>query len=115
MAYDKPDQRRFRRAVIDFPITVIVPGDELVLAGAAIDLSASGVRVATSTDLPAGQSVAMRFVIPKSDREALVMGRIVLTYFDASARRYTHGVVFTRIAPEDRAEIERLVAVLDPA
>lgn len=90
-------------------MTVIVPGGELIVAGAALDLSAGGVRVATSTDLPAGQSIAMRFTIPNSERQALVLGRIVLSYFDAASKCYTHGVAFTRIAPQDQADIARLV------
>jgi c-di-GMP-binding flagellar brake protein YcgR len=113
VADDKPDSRRFRRAEVDFPMTVIVPGEELILAGSAIDLSTGGVRVATSADLPAGQSIVMRFVIPKSDRETLIMGKVVMSYFDAATNRYTHGVAFTRIAPEDQAEISKLVSVED--
>jgi cystathionine beta-lyase family protein involved in aluminum resistance len=109
MPSDKVSRRQFRRATVDFPMTVIVPGGELVLTGSALDLSAGGMRVATATDLPAGQSIVMRFVIPKSDREALVLGRVVLSYFDAATKRYTHGIAFTRIAPEDQEHIAKLV------
>ncbi len=90
-------------------MTVIVPGGELVLSGSALDLSAGGVRVATATDLPAGQSIVMRFVIPKTDREALVLGKVVLSYFDNARKRFAHGVAFTRIAPEDQESIAKLV------
>jgi c-di-GMP-binding flagellar brake protein YcgR len=106
---ENPSRRRFRRAAVDFPMTVILPGDELVLSGSALDLSAGGVRVATSTDLPAGKKVMIRFVLPKSDREAIVLGRVVLSYFDAKTQRYAHGVAFTQISPEDQAYIAQIL------
>lgn len=107
--HEGPSRRRFRRAAVDFPVTVIVPGNELVLYGDALDLSAGGVRVATKSDLPAGQSILMRFTIPSCEREALVRGRIVLSFFDAASKCYAHGVAFTQISPEDQAEIAKLL------
>ncbi|HEY9084920.1 MAG TPA: PilZ domain-containing protein [Candidatus Tyrphobacter sp.] len=109
---ESPSRRRFRRASVDFPVTVIVPGNELVLSGSALDLSVGGVRVATRSDLPAGQNIVLRFTLPKSDREALVRGRIVLSFFDAATKRYAHGIAFTQIAPEDQ---EGIVKMLDGA
>lgn len=106
---ESPNRRRFRRASVDFPMTVIIPGHELVLSGSALDLSVGGIRVATPTDLPAGQSIMLRFVLPSSDREALVRGRIVLSFFDASTKHYAHGIAFTQIAPQDQEEIVRFV------
>lgn len=88
-------------------MTVIVPGNELVLDGNALDLSGGGIRVATKSDLPAGQSVLMRFAIPGTQREALVRGRIVLSFFDAASKCYAHGVAFTQISSEDQAAIEK--------
>jgi len=52
---DHSHERRFFRAIVDFPVTIIVPGHELVLSGAAVDLSRGGMRITTTTDLPAGQ------------------------------------------------------------
>ena len=107
--HEGPSRRRFRRATITFPVSVIVPGSELVLYGDALDLSAGGVRVATKSDLPAGQSILMRFTIPNTEREVLVRGRIVLSFFDAGTKCYAHGVAFTQIAPDDQAAIEKLL------
>ncbi len=104
-----PSRRRFRRAAVGFPVTVIVPGHELVYSGDALDLSIGGIRVATQTDLPAGQSIVLRYTLPKGDREALVRGRIVLSFFDAATKRYAHGVAFTQIAPEDQDGIVKML------
>jgi hypothetical protein len=107
--HENPSRRRFRRVAVDFPMTVIVPGSELVLPGDALDLSAGGVRVAMQSDLPAGQSVLLRFVLPGGEREALVRGRVVLSFFDATTKRYAHGIAFTQIAPDDQASIAKLL------
>jgi hypothetical protein len=102
-------QRRFARAAVDFPVTVIVPGHELILSGTAIDLSGGGLRVATPSDLPSGQSVMMRFVLPGGTRELLVRGKIVLSFYDATTRCYAHGVAFTQYAQNDQDEIVAFV------
>ena len=102
-------QRRFVRAPVDFPVTVIVPGHELILSGRAIDLSGGGLRVATPSDLPSGQSVVMRFLLPTSTREILVRGRIVLSFYDATTRKYAHGVAFTQYAQPDQETIVQYV------
>ena len=112
--YEGPNRRRFRRAAVDFPVTVILPGQELVIEGRALDLSAGGLRVATLSDLPAGQSIVLRFVLPNSEHEGIVRGRIVLSFFDAAMKQYAHGIAFTRIAPESRDEIEKLLDEKNP-
>jgi PilZ domain len=76
-------ERRHLRVNADFPATVILPGHELVLGGTALDLSSGGMRVATTTDLPSGQAIVLRFTLPGQDRELIVRGRIVLSFFDA--------------------------------
>ncbi len=108
---ESENRRRFRRAAVDFPVTIIVPGSELVLDGGALDLSAGGVRIGMKTDLPAGQAILLRFALPGSAREALVRGRIVLSFFDAKTKCYAHGVAFTQIAPDDQAAITKLLDV----
>ncbi|HEY8322074.1 MAG TPA: PilZ domain-containing protein [Candidatus Baltobacteraceae bacterium] len=102
---DQAHQRRYFRASVDFPATVIVPGGELVLIGRAIDLSGGGMRVATASELPPGQAVVLRFHLPGNEREMLIRGKVVLSFFDASRREYAHGVVFTRYAQPDQDEI----------
>lgn len=80
-----------------------------MLSGSALDLSAGGVRVATSSDLPAGQSILLRFMLPDRGREVLVRGRVVLSFFDATMKRYAHGIAFTQIAPDDQTAIEKML------
>jgi c-di-GMP-binding flagellar brake protein YcgR len=106
---ETPSRRRTRRTATDFPVTVIIPGGELILPAAALDLSAGGIRVATASDLPTGQKIAMRFTLPRDDREVLALGRIVLSYFEAQQKRYLHGVAFTQISHDDQARIAAFV------
>jgi c-di-GMP-binding flagellar brake protein YcgR len=104
-------QRRFSRTSVDFPVTVIVPGGELVLAGAAIDLSAGGMRVAMPSDVPPGQTIVLRFTLPDSAHEILLRAKVVLSFFDAASKRYAHGIVFTQYAQPDQ---EAIAAYLTP-
>ncbi len=111
---DHLHERRFFRAIADFPVTIIVPGHELVLSGAAVDISRGGMRVSTTTDLPAGQPIVLRFTLPASDREMLVRAKIALTFFDASTKRYAHGVAFTQYTSGDHEKIAAFVASKQP-
>jgi hypothetical protein len=111
---DRSHERRFYRADVDFPVTIIVPGHELVLSGDAVDLSKGGLRVTTTTDLPAGQPIVLRFTLPNSDREMLVRAKIALSFFDAAAKRYAHGVAFTQYAASDHDRISAFVAEREP-
>lgn len=104
-----PQQRRFFRASVDFPVTVIVPGGELVMYGSAVDLSGGGLRVLTKNDLAAGQTVTLRFNLPEYEREIMARGRAVLSFFDASRQQFAHGVAFTQIAPPDQAAIAEYI------
>lgn len=107
---ERTPERKFLRVNADFPATVILPGHELVLAGRALDVSRGGMRVATATDLPPGQTIVLRFAFPGQQRELLVRGRIVLSFFDAGAKQYAHGVAFTQYAPADQSAIEQFIA-----
>jgi c-di-GMP-binding flagellar brake protein YcgR len=100
-----PQQRRFFRATVDFPVTVIVPGGELVMYGSAVDLSGGGVRVITHNDLNAGQNVTLRFTLPESGHEMMVRGRVVLSFYDAGKQKFAHGIAFTQIAAADQSAI----------
>jgi c-di-GMP-binding flagellar brake protein YcgR len=100
-----PQQRRFFRAPVDFAVTVIVPGGELVMYGNAVDLSGGGLRVVTKNDLSAGQNVTLRFTLPDTDREMMVRARVVLSFFDAGKQQFAHGVAFTQIAAADQGSI----------
>ena len=107
---EQAPERKFLRVNADFPATVILPGHELILAGKAVDLSGGGMRVVTPTDLPSGQTIVLRFSLPGHERELLVRGRIVLSFYDASAKQYAHGVAFTQYAPNDQEAIADFIA-----
>ena len=111
---DRSHERRFYRADADFPVTVIVPGHELVLSGDAVDISKGGMRVTTTTDLPAGQPIVLRFTLPASDREMLVRAKVALTFFDAAAKRYAHGVAFTQYTASDFERISNFISEREP-
>jgi PilZ domain len=107
-------ERKFFRAAVDFPVTIIVPGYELVLSGDAVDLSRGGVRITTTTDLPAGQPIVLRFTLPGSDREMLVRAKIALTFYDNATKRYAHGIAFTQYTSSDHEKIAGFVAAQQP-
>jgi c-di-GMP-binding flagellar brake protein YcgR len=107
---EQAPERKFLRVNADFPTTVILPGHELILAGKAVDVSSGGMRVVTATDLPSGQTIVLRFTLPGQERELLVRGRIVLSFYDAASRQYAHGVAFTQYAPSDQDAISQFIA-----
>jgi hypothetical protein len=102
-------ERKYIRVNVDFPATVILPGHELILAGTALDVSRGGMRVSTPTDLPPGQAIVLRFCLPLQERELLVRGRIVLSFFDAGARQYAHGIAFTQYTSHDQEAIASFI------
>lgn len=82
-------------------MTLIVPGHELILSGTALDVSRGGMRVSTTTDLPMGQPIVMRFTLPQGERELLVRAKIVLSFYDAATKTYAHGIAFTQYSSAD--------------
>lgn len=104
-----PQQRRFFRTAVDFPVTVIVPGAELVMYGGAVDLSGGGMRVITKNDLAAGQNVTLRFALPEAGSEIMVRGRVVLSFFDAGKQQFAHGIAFTQIAAADQQTLVEFI------
>jgi c-di-GMP-binding flagellar brake protein YcgR len=107
---DQAPERKYLRVNADFPAIVILPGHELILSGKAVDLSGGGMRVVTATDLPSGQTIVLRFSLPGQERELLVRGRIVLSFYDASTKQYAHGVAFTQYAPNDQEAIAEYIS-----
>ncbi|MBV8155138.1 MAG: PilZ domain-containing protein [Candidatus Eremiobacteraeota bacterium] len=107
---EQAPERKYLRVSADFPATVILPGHELILLGKAVDLSGGGMRVVTATDLPSGQTIVLRFSLPGLERELLVRGRIVLSFYDAAAKQYAHGVAFTQYAPQDQEAIASFIS-----
>lgn len=112
---EQAPERKFLRVNADFPTTVILPGHELILAGKAVDLSGGGMRVITPTDLPSGQTIVLRFTLPEQERELIVRGRIVLSFYDAASKQFAHGVAFTQYAANDQEAIERYISAASGA
>jgi len=104
-----PQQRRFFRAAVDFPVAITVAGSDVSLDGGAVDLSGGGMRVITKTDLSAGQNITLRFSLPENEREMMVRGRVVLSFFDASRQQFAHGIAFTQIAAPDQSELVEFI------
>ena len=108
-------QRRHSRVDVALPVTLIVPGLELILPAESLDLGGGGMRVSTHADFAASQHVVLRFSLPDApDRQLLVRGRVVLSFYDATAKLYAHGVAFTQYSAQDGAEIARYVGSSAP-
>ena len=107
---EQAPERKYFRVSAEFPATVILPGHELILSGKAVDVSTGGMRVVTATDLPSGQTIVLRFTLPAQDRELIVRGRIVLSFYDAGSKQFAHGVAFTQYSPHDQQAIETYIA-----
>jgi c-di-GMP-binding flagellar brake protein YcgR len=110
---DGAHQRRFFRAEISIPVTLIVPGQELVLSGSSLDLSRGGMRISTTVDLPTGQSIVLRFRLPEEERDMLLRGRIILSFYDAAEKTFMHGIAFTQYTPHDFEHIGAYVTAVE--
>ncbi len=105
-----PYRRRYVRVSVAAEITYTRDGDETPRAGSSSDLGGGGVRLATDEDLPLGSILMLRFPLPGVDRDVIVRGRIVLSFYNAEDKRFMHGIAFTSIDPRDQEEIVRYVA-----
>jgi c-di-GMP-binding flagellar brake protein YcgR len=106
---DVPYRRRYVRVAIATTISY-THGDEEPKTGYSSDLGGGGIRLATDEDLPLGTVLLLRFPLPAIDREVMVRGRIVLSFYNAEEKRFFHGIAFTQIDPRDQEEIIRYVA-----
>ncbi|GAC1448095.1 MAG: hypothetical protein PVSMB8_07010 [Vulcanimicrobiaceae bacterium] len=105
-----PYRRRYVRVSVSTEITYTREGDDVPKAGSSSDLGGGGVRLATDDDLPLGSILMLRFPLPGVDRDVIVRGRIVLSFYNAEDKRFMHGIAFTSIDPRDQEEIVRYVA-----
>ncbi len=105
-----PYRRRYVRVSVAAEITYTREGDDMPKAGSSSDLGGGGVRLATDEDLPLGSILMLRFPLPGVDRDVIVRGRIVLSFYNAEDKRFMHGIAFTSIDPRDQEEIVRYVA-----
>jgi c-di-GMP-binding flagellar brake protein YcgR len=106
--------RKYIRARVQLPVWY-AREDAAAARGAdskkaeAIDLGGGGVRLATDEDLPLGAVLLLRFRVPSADRELVMRGRIVLSFYNANEQRYFHGIAFTQIDPKEQDQIVRYV------
>ncbi len=109
-------RRRYVRVPVVLDVTYVRDGADEVKAGQLADLGGGGVRLASDEDLPLGAVLLLRFELPTASRELVARGRIVLSFYDAEAQRFFHGIAFTQIDPRDQdtivahvnAEVQRL-------
>ena len=66
---------------------------------------AAGCGWRPARDLPLGTVLLLRFRLPNVDREMVMRGRIVLSFYKADVKRFFHGIAFTQIDPADQAHI----------
>ena len=104
-----PYRRHYVRVSVATTIAYTRDGSDVPKTGHSSDLG-GGVRLATDEDLPLGSVLMLRFPLPTAEREVVVRGRIVLSFYNAEDRRYMHGIAFTSIDPRDQEEIVRYVA-----
>jgi c-di-GMP-binding flagellar brake protein YcgR len=107
---DVPYRRRYVRVAVETTISYTRDGDPEPKVGHSSDLGGGGIRLQTDEDLPLGTVLLLRFPLPGIDRDVVVRGRIVLSFYNAEGKRFFHGIAFTQIDPRDQEEIIRYVA-----
>ena len=107
---DVPYRRRYVRVAVSTAISYTRDGGDEPKTGHSSDLGGGGIRLATDEDLPLGTVLLLRFPLPGIERDIMVRGRIVLSFYNAEDKRFFHGIAFTQIDPRDQEEIIRYVA-----
>ncbi len=105
-----PYRRRYVRVAVQTPIAYTVDGQAEAHTAHTSDLGGGGIRIATDEDLPLGSVMLLRFPLPAVEREVVVRGRIVLSFYNAEDKRFLHGIAFTQIDPRDQEAIIKYVA-----
>jgi c-di-GMP-binding flagellar brake protein YcgR len=105
-----PYRRRYVRVAVRTTTAYTVDGAGETRTAQASDLGGGGIRIATDEDLPLGSVLLLRFPLPAVEREVVVRGRIVLSFYNAEDKRFLHGIAFTQIDPRDQEEIIKYVA-----
>jgi c-di-GMP-binding flagellar brake protein YcgR len=98
-------RRRYVRVPVMLDVTYVRDGSDAVKTGQLADLGGGGVRLASDEDLPLGAVLLLRFDLPSASRELVARGRIVLSFYDAEAQQFYHGMAFTQIDPRDQEVI----------
>jgi c-di-GMP-binding flagellar brake protein YcgR len=102
----EPSKRQFFRASVALPTQYELVGRSGARTGTIKDMSGGGVRLVTEEDIQPGTVVEVRFTLGGDSAPRRARGRIVLSFFDASEKKYGHGVAFTGI---DRGDQEAIV------
>ncbi|HMD01728.1 MAG TPA: PilZ domain-containing protein [Candidatus Baltobacteraceae bacterium] len=98
-------RRRYVRVPVSLEVSYVREGTDAAKAGTLGDLGGGGVRLASDEDLPLGAVLLLRFAMPDVSREVVARGRIVLSFYDAEAQQFFHGIAFTQIDPRDQEAI----------
>ena len=93
-----------------FPIRVRVFTDEYV--GTTVDLSATGMLVRTTKEMPVGQSVDLKFALPGSPRRIQVPARVVRVDKETFRPQVGVALSFEPVSFPLRKEIESYIASL---
>jgi c-di-GMP-binding flagellar brake protein YcgR len=102
-------RRRYVRVPVSLDVTYVKEGSDETKAGRLADLGGGGIRLASDEDLPLGAVLLLRFEVPSGSRELVARGRIVLSFYDAEAQQFFHGIAFTQIDPRDQDVIVTFV------
>jgi c-di-GMP-binding flagellar brake protein YcgR len=116
-------RRRYVRVPVGLDVNYVRDGSDEGKAGRLSDLGGGGVRLASDEDLALGAVLLLRFELPTASRELVARGRIVLSFYDAEAQQFFHGIAFTQIDPRDQEvivtyvndEVQRIASIEEKA
>jgi len=108
---DSHSRRLFLRANVAIDAIYEVQGREGQRKGTIQTLGGGGLRFATDEDLATSTIMTLHFKMP-SGADVTAQGRIVLSFFDARDKRFSHGVAFTQIDADHQSEIVTIISKL---
>ncbi len=108
---DSHSRRLFLRANVAIDADYSAQGREGLRKGTIQTLGGGGLRFATDEDLATSTIMTVHFKLP-SGADVTAQGRVVLSFFDAHDKRFSHGVAFTQIDAGHQAEIVAIISKL---
>lgn len=102
-------RRQFVRVEVSIPVEYTLEGETQPREGWIYDLGGGGMRLVASYDMPPRSLVGLRFRLPATEGTISARGRVVLTFFSKSERKFHHGIAFTAITPKEKAAIAAFV------
>jgi len=103
----RPERRGYRRLKVSVPVEMNLESSETPVRGATSDLSAGGCYIETMYPFPAGTPVDMKLQLENT----LLIAATVVT----CDPQVGNGIQFTRMLPEDRAELLAFLAATEAA